>query len=125
MNKENIKKFNITILEIYYILMLIFKLLNYKIVFSNQVLGWFCIISIHLIIVYISYKKINDKELNRILILGLIFYRVNSIKYTNVFFNFMLLITIILLYYTRKSKNVTKNRKKFILFNKNSCITFW
>ena len=118
MKDDKIEKINFTILEVYYILMIIFKLLNYEITFSNKILGWLCIISVHLIIVYISFKKINDKGLNRILILALIQYIVNAIKDTNIFLNFMLLITNIIIYYSKRIKAIKKDRKKFISLDK-------
>ena len=115
MENTDTKKFNITVLEIYYIIMLIFKLLDYEIVFSNKTIGWICAIIIHFTIVCISFKKINHDNLTRFLVLGLILYIVNAIEETNIFYNFMLLITNIIIYYSKRSKDVKKDRKIIVI----------
>ena len=114
MENTDTKKFNITILEIYYIIMLIFKLLDYEIVFSNRTIGWICAVIIHLIIVCISFKKINYNNLTRFLALALIQYIFNTIKNINVFEKFILLITNILIYYFRKNNILVSSEKKEI-----------
>lgn len=104
------KKNNITILEIYYILIIIFNLLNYEnyeIRFNNEVLAYSLVILINCIIIYISLNKINEKNLGRILILGLVLYIVNTFKNIDIVFKFILLVSNIIIYYLKRDTSKT------------------
>ena len=117
-NTKKVKKIDITFLEIYYFLVIIFNFLNYEIRFSNEFLGILLVILVHCIIVYISLNKINENNIGRIIILGFILYIVNCYRDINILFKFILLISNIVIYYLKRSKTEEKNINVHISFRK-------